>query len=139
MRRFEQQKILLRIYARNPRLVLSAARRWWLMGGQTDRHPQHNAAWGTITGFLGIIWGYLYFNSHNDAAHVIAWICFGVAAYIVASFFSPLPLIPLRDERKVEARRVEEEKKMRGVIAALAESLRELQERERERVNELRK
>jgi hypothetical protein len=80
--------------------------RWWmLMGGNTDRHPQHYTVWGLILTALLAFGGTLLAITTDLALRGIGIGALALAAYIVLSFFMPLPLPPLWDERVVKARR----------------------------------
>lgn len=90
------------------------------MGGQIDRHPQHHTVWTAVAGLFAALWAGLVFATASSAAHDLGWASLVIAAYVVATFFLPLPLLPIRDERKVALRRAEREKQLQMTIASLS-------------------
>lgn len=88
-----------------------------------DRHPHHRTIWTAALGLFGALWAGLVFTTKAPVSHGIGWASLAIAAYIFLSFFLPLPLPPIRDERKVAARRAEHERQLQLIIAALREEV----------------
>jgi hypothetical protein len=99
--------------------VVYPFRTWLVMGGATERHPNHHTVWTAVLSLFGALWGGLVFATKSPVAHDVGWASLGFAAYIGASFFLPLWLPPIRDEAKVAQRRSEYERKLRMTIEAI--------------------
>jgi hypothetical protein len=88
------------------------------MGGDTNRHPQHYTVWGLVLTVLTAISAATLAVSSDWTLRGIGIASVAVALYIVASFFIPLALPPIWNERVVVARR---EAAKRSVLARLNE------------------
>src|SRR2546430_4287894 len=74
--------------------------RWWLlMGGDTNRHPYHFTVWGLVITALGVVAGSMIALGSGVASRVIGFIALALIVYIVISFFAPLWLPPIWNER----------------------------------------
>jgi hypothetical protein len=78
---------------------------WWYIGGETERHPHHYTVWGLVLTALLALGGILVAVTTDWAFRGIGIAALVLALYVLLSFFGPLPLVPLWDERVVRARR----------------------------------
>jgi hypothetical protein len=92
--------------------------KWWLYtGGKTERHPHHVPVWTAVMGVFAAFGIALLF--FDGVFLILGGVCLAAAFWVLLSFFLPLPLPPLRDERLIKLRR---EAMRQGVVNALRAS-----------------
>ena len=107
------------------RFRLSAIQDWVRMGGSVKQHPHHDLNWGVIGGGLAVIGTGLVFATDSILWLILGAIFLFFFAWIVASVFLPLRLLPLRDVEIVKARRIEANRLLDARIKELNDALQE--------------